>query len=645
MSDPDEGTSADTGSGGPVGRDIDVGSPPDTDFEDMAGLERRKRRLRESIIDPAVTDRHTMLGADSILLHGPAGVGKTHLSEALIGELGFDRIDVAPKDLPLENSDRTAELIDELTEFALSQSPCVLVFDSFDVIAPADDEGEFGRPTQIGSALRSALDTIDTSEANVIVIAVARQLGDVERTVRRSGRIDIVMKLDDRGQQRRHQLFLNELDSISDRLDGLEIAHSEIDLDLCIELTSGFVAAEIISIVQRAAQIAFADAPGADAILTQSDLLTACEEVAQRKEQRECPNRSPSADASDSQIRSQGESADSDSRTETNDSIDPSEGQNVPADDTQAEQKPRGSAHQDPQSRAEEDAQVPIDSPVGSVTVPEVTYDDIGGLDEAKQRLREVVEWPQKCPDLFDQLDIDPPTGILLHGPPGTGKTMLAKAAAYESDRNFISISGPEIFDKHFGESERLVRDLFDAAREAAPSMIFFDEFDSIAGRRGGYSAGSELKDSIVNQLLSELDGMNELGDVVVLGATNRVDMIDPAVRRPGRFGLEIEVPLPDPTGRREIFDVHLQNRSIADDVDLAWLVSMTDEGYTGADIASICQQAAMEALRSTVDAYDSATPQDTPLISREDFQQALEHVAPSGPSQHSEDSGTGAFW
>ena len=279
-------------------------------------------------------------------------------------------------------------------------------------------------------------------------------------------------------------------------------------------------------------------------------------------------------------------------------------------------------------------------------TASGVAYEDIGGLDEELDLVRETVELPLSNPELFARLGIDPPKGVLLHGPPGTGKTMLAKAVANESDHSFLSVKGPEIFDKHFGESEQAVRDLFRNARGVAPALIFFDEFDSIAAQRGGYSAGSDVTDSIVNQLLAELDGMDPLGDVIVIAATNRVDMLDPAVRRPGRFSIEIPVSRPDEAGRGEIFQTHLQDRRLADEVDPEWLARVTDDRYSGADIAALCDEAAMTALRGAIDdgsapetmAADSETQMDeTPSITRADFQQALARVDPASDDRDSD--------
>ncbi|MEM4501242.1 MAG: CDC48 family AAA ATPase, partial [Thermofilaceae archaeon] len=259
--------------------------------------------------------------------------------------------------------------------------------------------------------------------------------------------------------------------------------------------------------------------------------------------------------------------------------------------------------------------------------IPNVRWEDIGDLEQVKQELREAVEWPLKYPDLFKRLGIKPPKGILLYGPPGTGKTLLAKAVANESEANFISVKGPEILSKWVGESEKAVREIFQRAREAAPCIIFFDELDAIAPRRGLHT-DSGVTDRIVNQLLTEMDGIQILKDVVVIGATNRPDILDPALLRPGRFDRVIFVPPPDVEGRYQIFQIHTRDMPLADDVDLRKLAEMT-EGYTGADIEALCREAALNAARENI---------STDRVYMRHFLAALEKVKPSiAPEQKRE--------
>ncbi|WP_136715137.1 AAA family ATPase [Halorientalis salina] len=252
----------------------------------------------------------------------------------------------------------------------------------------------------------------------------------------------------------------------------------------------------------------------------------------------------------------------------------------------------------------------------------DVTYEDIGGLDEELDQVREMIELPLSEPDLFRRLGIDPPKGVLLYGPPGTGKTLIARAVANEVDAHFQTISGPEIVSKYKGESEEKLREAFQRAEENSPAILFLDEIDSIAGTR---DEDADMENRVVAQLLTLLDGLEERGRVIVIGATNRVDAIDPALRRGGRFDREIEIGVPGEAGRREILDVHTREMPLADDVDLDWLASRT-HGFVGADIGSLVTEAAMGALRRT---------REDPVVTREDFETALAAVDPSAMREY----------
>jgi len=262
------------------------------------------------------------------------------------------------------------------------------------------------------------------------------------------------------------------------------------------------------------------------------------------------------------------------------------------------------------------------------VDTPDVSWDDVGGLDDAKARLQETIQWPMEHSDAYDRVGLDPSTGVLLHGPPGTGKTLLAKAVANEADANFISIKGPELFNKYVGESEKGVREVFSKARENAPAVVFFDEIDAIAAERGGGVGDSNVGERVVSQLLTELDGLEELEDVVVIATTNRPELIDDALLRPGRLDRHIEVVDPDEAARREIFEIHTQDKPLADDVALDDLAART-AGYVGADIEAVCREAATIAVRDHVAA--AATDEDAAVddlyLTADHFEQALEEV------------------
>jgi transitional endoplasmic reticulum ATPase len=234
------------------------------------------------------------------------------------------------------------------------------------------------------------------------------------------------------------------------------------------------------------------------------------------------------------------------------------------------------------------------------VEIPAVGWDEVGGLGDVKRQLVEAVEWPLKYPDLYRQAGVKPPKGILLSGPPGCGKTLLAKAAATETEVNFIAVRGASLLSMYVGESEKAVREVFRKAKQAAPCIVFFDEIDALVPTRGSGLMDSHVSERVVSQFLTELDGMEELGSVLVLAATNRLDIVDPALLRSGRFDLVLEVPVPDVAGRREIFEICLRGKSVARDVQVDELAAAAD-GFTGADIQGACGRAAMEALREVI--------------------------------------------
>ena len=292
-----------------------------------------------------------------------------------------------------------------------------------------------------------------------------------------------------------------------------------------------------------------------------------------------------------------------------------------------------------------------LEKPAEEIRVPRVTYEDIGGLHEAIQKIREMVELPLKHPELFKRLGIDPPKGVLLYGPPGCGKTLLAKAVANETDAHFISINGPEIMSKFYGESEQRLREVFEEAKQHAPSIIFIDEIDAIAPKREEVTG--EVEKRVVAQLLALMDGLEARGDVIVIGATNRPNALDPALRRPGRFDREIEIGVPDKQGRFEILQIHTRNMPLAGDVDLKKLAEIT-HGFVGADLAALCREAAMKALRRylpQIDLQQERIPEEVLeklQVTMEDFMEAFKEITPSAmrevyvetPSVHWEDVG-----
>ncbi|HET6716586.1 MAG TPA: CDC48 family AAA ATPase [Nitrososphaeraceae archaeon] len=266
------------------------------------------------------------------------------------------------------------------------------------------------------------------------------------------------------------------------------------------------------------------------------------------------------------------------------------------------------------------------------VEIPDVKWDDIGGLADVKQELQEAVEWPLKYQGLFLYSDATPPKGILLYGPPGTGKTLMAKAAAHESEANFISIKGPELLSKWVGESEKGVREVFRKARQAAPCIVFFDEIDAIAPNRGGMGSDSHVTERVISQLLTELDGLEVLSNVIIIAATNRPDIIDAALLRPGRFDRLLYVAPPDKESRIQIFKIHTSKKPLADDVKIETLAAHT-EGYTGADIAALASAAVMLALRGHIEKYKDPKKAESAKnelkINMKNFEEAMKKIRP----------------
>jgi transitional endoplasmic reticulum ATPase len=260
------------------------------------------------------------------------------------------------------------------------------------------------------------------------------------------------------------------------------------------------------------------------------------------------------------------------------------------------------------------------------IETPEVRWDEVGGLSAVKQQLIEAVEWPLRHPDLFSQAGISPPKGILLSGPPGCGKTLLAKAVASETEVNFLSVKGPSLLSKYVGESEKGVREIFHKARQAAPCIVFFDELDALVPERGAGGADSHVTERVIGQFLAEMDGVEELTGVLVLGATNRADILDPALLRPGRFDVQLEIPAPNRNDRKEIFAIGLRDKPTADDLNLDELADQS-EGFSGADVQAVCRRGAVQVIREAISQRDQAALERPLLIRKEHLAQAMAEV------------------
>ncbi|XP_063243028.1 ATPase family gene 2 protein homolog A [Bacillus rossius redtenbacheri] len=462
----------------------------------------------------------------AVLLHGPAGTGKTLLAEALAAHSG------APVVRPEPCGGDTEARLRACFEAARARAPSVLLLDDLDALCPAPGVRCAEPERRAAAVLLALLDELRRVPARVVVVATTSRLEDVHPAARRPGRLDRELEVGVPSPEARLDILGVLLRGVSHRLGAEELRR----LAAC---THGFVGADLASLCAHAARLSL-----------------------------RC-------------------------------------GRAVSGDDFAAALRlVRPSAMREV-----------------LVQVPDVRWSDIAGQHELKMKLRQAVEWPLKHPEAFSRLGISPPRGVLMFGPPGCSKTMVAKALATESQLNFLSIKGPELFSKWVGESERAVREVFRRARAAAPAVVFFDELDALGGERG--AQGSGVQERVLAQLLTELDGVEPLGDVVVLGATNRPDRIDKALLRPGRLDRVMYVPLPDAQTRHDILAMQLAKTRAASDVNVEELVLKT-HGYSGAEVLAVCSEAALKALEEDMGAA---------VVQRSHFLTALTVVTPRTPA------------
>ncbi|WP_456478047.1 CDC48 family AAA ATPase [Geoglobus ahangari] len=597
---------------------------PNVTYEDIGGLKRELRLVREMIElplkHPELFQRLGIEPPKGVLLHGPPGTGKTLIAKAVANEVDAHFISISGPEIMSKYYGESEQRLREIFEEAKENAPSIIFIDEIDSIAPKREEvtGEVER--RVVAQLLTLMDGLE-ARGQVIVIGATNRPDAVDPALRRPGRFDReieigvpdkegrkeILQIHTRGMpiepdySRSEVLRILEEFKSSERFDRekveriiekVEKAGSEDEVisalkedeeifsevkarlidemfDYIAELTNGFVGADLAALAKEAAMHALRER------MEKGEIDIEAEEI-------------PAEVLESLKVTM-------DDFLEALKNIEPSAMREV------------------------------------LVEVPNVKWDDIGGLEKAKQELREAVEWPMKYPELFREVGIKPPKGILLYGPPGTGKTLLAKAVANESNANFISVKGPELLSKWVGESEKHVREMFRKARQVAPCIIFFDEIDSLAPRRGGIG-DSHVTERVVSQLLTELDGLEELKDVMVIAATNRPDMVDPALLRPGRIERHIYIPPPDKEARKEIFRIHTRNMPLAEDVNLDELAEKT-EGYSGADIEAVCREAGLTAIREAISKYSEDEVKRAVKeirVTRDHFMKAIEKVKPS---------------
>ncbi len=539
---------------------------PKVTWEDIGDLEEAKERIREIVELPMKhPEIFKHLGIEppkGILLYGPPGVGKTLLAKALANEIGAYFISINGPEIMSKYYGESEQRLREIFKEAEENAPSIIFIDEIDAIAPRREEVTGEVEKRVVAQLLTLMDGLK-ERGKVIVIGATNRPDAVDPALRRPGRFDREIEIRPPDKRARVEILKVHTRNMplcteEDVKQGVCKEEDVVDLEKLAEMTHGYTGADLAALAKEAAMAA---------------LRRFIKEGKIDFKQKEIPT---------SVLK---------------------ELKVTMKDFMEAMKMVRPTLIREVY-----------------VEVPEVRWDDIGGLDEVKQELREAVEWPLKYPDVFEKMGIRPPRGILLFGPPGTGKTLLAKAAATESGANFIAVRGPEILSKWVGESEKAIRKIFERARQVAPAIVFFDEIDSIAPARGYRHDTSGVTDRIVNQMLTEMDGIQPLSNVVVIGATNRPDILDPALLRPGRFDRIIYVPPPDKEARKQIFKIHTRKVPLAEDVDLDKLAELT-EGYTGADIEAVVREAVMLKLREKLEVGP---------VEMRHFLQALKKVPPS---------------
>jgi transitional endoplasmic reticulum ATPase len=513
-------------------------------YDDIGGLKEEVGAIREMIEipmkHPEVFERIGIAPPRGVLLYGPPGTGKTLLAKALANELDAHFKVINGPEIVSKYYGESEKQLRDIFEEAEKNAPGIIFIDEIDSIAPNRDTVSGEAERRVVAQLLTLMDGLK-GRGNVVVIAATNRPNSIDPALRRPGRFDREIAINPPSKEGRREILdvhargMPLIVEADVKKNPRLYKHSDIvDLDKIADVTHGFTGADL-------------------------EVLT--KEAAMKALKKWIPDL----------VKFEG---------------------TIPAESLE-HIKITNAHFTDALHKVEPSAMREV-----LIKKPNVFFSDIGGLDEAKRNLKEMVEMPLKEPEVFKEAGILAPKGVLLTGPPGTGKTLLAKAIATESEANFISIKGPELVSKWVGESEKAIREIFKKAKQVAPTVIFFDEFDSIAGSRGGES--NSVNDKIVNQLLTELDGVEELTGVSIIAATNRADLIDEALKRPGRLDSIVEIGLPDLKTREAIFKIHLKKMPV-ENIDLKKLASTT-ENFSGAMIQGICQQVGLRAIRERKD-------------------------------------------
>jgi ribosome biogenesis ATPase len=609
-------------------------SRPTTRYSDFGGIQTILQEVKELIEYPLThPEVYAHLGVEpprGILLHGPPGTGKTMLANAIAGESGACFLRISAPEVVSGMSGESEQKLRELFEEAIANAPSIIFIDEIDAITPKRETSQRGMEKRIVAQLLTSTDSLsleNTGGKPVLIIGATNRPDALDSALRRAGRFDREICLgipDEDARERILQVLSQKM-----RLDGA------FDFRAIARRTPGFVGADLVSLTKEAAVIAvnrifstvLSSPPAATAPVT-------ADVPAETNTEAVAPDATLAADADMSANDELSHEAEDPSPA--NDEA-KAEAAAVAADSIRSKTTPFTPQQLAPLSITMDDfvaaiAKVqPSSKREGFATIPDVSWADIGALAPVRDELVLSILHPIQHPERFEALGLKMPAGVLLYGPPGCGKTLLAKAIANESGANFISIKGPELLDKYVGESERAVRQVFQRARASSPCVVFFDELDALAPRRSGGasgdSGGNGVSERVVNQLLTEMDGLDARKNVFVIAATNRPDIIDPAMLRPGRLDKLLYVPLPEPSERLQILLTVTSKCRMDPSVDLeAIALDPRCNGFSGADLSALVREAGIAALRAT-DLSDPTVPLS---IRQKHFNAAFDTVFPS---------------
>ncbi|XXG60483.1 hypothetical protein AAC387_Pa04g2383 [Persea americana] len=573
----------------------------------LGGLSKEFAELKQIIFDKI--QHHA--NYTGVLLHGPPGTGKTSLACSCAHDSGVKLLSVNGPEIVSEVYGKSEKELHQVFDKAKQAASAMVFIDELDAIAPARHSGSEQLSQRMVVTLLKLMDEIKTT--SVLVVAATNRPDSIDPALRRHGRFDREIEIGVPSREQRLDILLTLLS---------EINHSLVDTEIqsLASSTHGFVGADLAALCNKAALIT----------LRRYNKLKCSYDLPSLNQQRLMPDHVDSMTCllSDLTISSEEECAFGcdDKAPKSDNSLQASV--LLSNDDRSCilNQEHLLKVTFDDFEKARMEVRPSAMREV-MVEVPKVSWEDIGGQDEVKKQLIEAVQWPQKHQSAFKRVGIRPPTGVLMFGPPGCSKTLMARAVASNAGLNFLAVKGPELFSKWVGESEKAVRSLFNKARAAAPSIIFFDEFDGLATTRGQENDGVSVADRVMTQLLVELDGLKQRVDVTVIAATNRPDKIDPALLRPGRFDRLLYVGPPNQADREDIFRINMRRMPFGSDVNVGALSHLTN-GFTGADITSICREAALVALEENIDISE---------VSMRHFEVSIGRVQPSDVQSYGE--------